>query len=58
MEVNQKSLLVIAEELRGRVGKFIDILRKSRLAHRYTKPLLLPDIIVPSAATALVDDIR
>lgn len=54
----RNNILVIAEELRGRVGKFIDILRKSRLAHRQNPELPSISIIVSSAAAALVNEFR
>jgi len=53
----RNNILVTAEELRGRVGKFIDILRKSRLAHR-KNPEQPISIIVSSAAAALVNEFR
>lgn len=55
----RSDIVLIAEELRGREWKFIDILRKSRLAHR-VNPVRSPtsNIIVPSAAVALVNEFR
>ena len=55
----RSDIVLIAEELRGRERKFIDILRKSRLAHR-VNPVLssTSNIIVSSAAAALANGFR